>query len=96
MIAIKRIEKDLLNGTVFGAVKEATIKRLKKILCALDEMSFLNISQLVVKSGIPRRTLQRDLALLKKNRLVVFKGFPKTGGYVLTEKGKKITREIID
>jgi len=89
----KRIEQDLLNGAVFGAVKEATIKRLKKILYALDEMMVLKIPQLVVKSGIPRRTLQRDLALLKKNRLVVFKGSPKTGGYVLTEKGKKLAKE---
>jgi ATP-dependent DNA helicase RecG len=96
MKAFKKIEKEILNGAVFGAVKEATIKRLQKVLYALDEMSFLKISHLVVKSGIPRRTLQRDLALLKENRLVVFKGSPKTGGYVLTEKGKKLAREIID
>ena len=94
MKAFKKIEKEILNGAVFGAVKEASINRLQKVLYALDEMSFLKISHLVVKSGIPRRTLQRDLALLKENRLVVFKGSPKTGGYVLTEKGKKLAREI--
>jgi ATP-dependent DNA helicase RecG len=96
MKAFKKIDKEILNGAVFGAVKEATITRLQKILYALDEMSFLKISHLVLKSGIPRRTLQRDLALLKKKRLVVFKGSPKTGGYMLTEKGKKLAREIID
>jgi len=41
-------------------------------------------------TGIPKRTLERDIALLKDKGFVEFEGAPKTGRYVLTEKGKKI------
>jgi len=93
--ALEGIGDDFLDGAVFGAVKEATFERLKKILFVLKGVDTIKISQLVLESGIPRRTLQRDLALLKKNRWVVFKGAPKSGGYVLTEKSNKWIKEIM-
>ncbi len=36
------------------------------------------------------RTLKRDIEQLKRLKLIIFLGPPKTGKYVLTEKGKKI------
>jgi hypothetical protein len=54
----------------------------------------MNTSQLVVGTGISKRTLGRDIAYLKDKGFVEFMGAPKTGGYVLTEKRKKIVEEM--
>jgi len=43
----------------------------------------------VVEIGIPKRTLERDIAKMKKKGDISFVGAPKTGGYVLSEKGRK-------
>ncbi len=69
-------------------------RRLKDIIFVLNETEPTTISQLVLKSGISRRTLQRDLVLLKKKHLIVFKGARKTGGYILTVKGKRTAKEM--
>jgi len=34
--------------------------------------------------------LERDIAKMKKEEFIKFTGAPKTGGYVLTVKGKKL------
>lgn len=78
-----------------GAVKETTAKRFTKILYTLNEFSSLKISQLVVKTGISRRTLQRDISHLKKKQLLAFEGVPKTGGYILTRKGKEFVKNFV-
>ena len=42
-----------------------------------------------VEFKIERATAQRDMALLRKLGFVEFKGAPKTGHYVITDKIKK-------
>lgn len=56
----------------------------------LQEKEKQNASQMANLSGIAKRTLERDLAVLKKKRLIHFTGAPRTGGYVLTKKGKEL------
>jgi ATP-dependent DNA helicase RecG len=93
--AIFRRPHQSKNGAVNGAVKETTAKRSIKILNTLDEYSPLKISQLVVKTGISRRTLQRDISQLKKKQLLAFEGAPKTGGYIITRKGKEFVKDFV-
>ncbi|ATZ61316.2 MAG: ATP-binding protein [Methanosarcinales archaeon Met12] len=76
-------------GGVFGGVNEKVAERLGKVIKALYSEQ-VNISQLAVMTGISKRTLERDIALLKDKGFTEFEGAPKTGRYVLTEKGKKI------
>jgi Mn-dependent DtxR family transcriptional regulator len=49
----------------------------------------------VVELGIPKRTLERDISKIKKKGYLSFLGAPKTGGYVLTGKGKKLLKDIM-
>ncbi len=80
-------------GGVFGGINEKVAERMGKVIKALYREQ-LNISQLAVMTGIPKRTLERDIALLKDNGFTEFEGAPKTGRYVLTEKGKKMIEEL--
>ena len=81
------------RGGVFGGINEKVAERMGKVIKALCGGQ-LNISQLTVMTGIPKRTLERDIALLKDKGFVAFEGAPKTGRYVLAEKGKKMIKEL--
>jgi len=52
------------------------------------------VTQLAAISGISKRTIERDISLLKRKNILTFVGAPKTGGYTLTEKGKKMIEEM--
>ena len=86
-------ERGGVFGGVFGGVNEKVAERMGKVIKALCGGQ-LNISQLTVMTGIPKRTLERDIALLKDKGFVEFEGAPKTGRYILTEKGKKTIEEL--
>ena len=86
-------ERGGVFGGVFGGVNEKVAERMGKVIKALCGGQ-LNISQLTVMTGIPKRTLERDIALLKDKGFTEFEGAPKTGRYVLTEKGKKMIEEL--
>jgi ATP-dependent DNA helicase RecG len=82
-------ERGGVFGGVFGGVNEKVAERMGKVIKALCGGQ-LNISQLTVMTSIPKRTLERDIALLKDKGFVAFEGAPKAGRYVLAEKGKKM------
>jgi len=86
---------DGINGAVFGAVNKETAERLRKIIAILYNKKTANIAELATESGIPRRTLQRYIAILKNKQLVKFHGASKTGGYVLTAKSIKMLKKKI-
>ena len=88
--AISGATNGAVFGAVFGAVKPSTLHRVMRILGALRETGMTNAIVLQEQIGIPRRTLQRDLARLVKYQLVEFQGAAKTGAYVLTAKGKSL------
>lgn len=41
-----------------------------------------------------QQTAERELSILRNLSLIIFEGAPKTGKYVLTEKGMKIIKEL--
>jgi len=68
-------------------------KRLQRILKILESISreelFVDI-RLAENLGVSLRTIERDLSLLKKREIIEFIGPPKTGHYILTEKGRRL------
>ena len=85
------IENGGIIGGVIGGVNEKAAERIGSIILRLSRGQ-TNTSHLILDTGISRRTLERDLSLLKSEGLVRFAGAAKTGGYVLTEKGKGIIK----
>lgn len=71
-------------------VNEGVKARLRK------EIAYLNIYKSIRRSDVERlfnistATAERDLSFLKRLGLIIFKGAPKTGKYILSDKGKKI------
>ncbi len=74
----------------YEGVNEGVKFRLKK------EISYLNTYKSIRRPNVERlfnistATAERDLSILKRLNLIIFEGAPKTGGYVLTNKGKNI------
>lgn len=99
---VKKDKIDLKNeslnggvfGGVFGGVKKELAIRLSKIIFIINRLKQSNVTELVDELEIPRRTMERDMNILKEKRLVQFTGAPKTGGYVLTKKGKVLIKRL--
>ena len=79
-----------INGTSGGinwseelGVEESKVQGFLEILKAIDEGSF---STAHPSNGISKRSLERNLALLKTKDLIIFEGALKTGKYKVTEK----------
>ena len=66
---------------------------MMRVLAVLDERAGTGPNQLAVLVGEPKRTIQRDLAFLKEKQMVKFVGARKTGGYEITDAGRKEVRE---
>jgi len=74
---------------------EGVKTRLKKEIAYLN--TYKSIRRLDVERlfNISTATAERDLSILKRLNLIVFDGAPKTGGYILTNNGKKILDSIL-
>jgi ATP-dependent DNA helicase RecG len=86
----KKFDEMLHYEGVNEGVNEGVKFRLKK------EISYLNTYKSIRRPNVERlfnistATAERDLSILKRLNLIIFEGAPKTGGYVLTNKGKNI------
>ena len=75
-------------------INEGVKVRLRK------EIVYLNIYKYIIRTDVEKlfnistATAERDLMILKKLGLIIFKGAPKTGKYILTDKGKEIIGNI--
>ena len=66
-------------------------QRQQLILLGISKSGSIQMKTLRNKfRDVSDRTLKRDIEQLKRLELIIFLGPPKTGKYVLTEKGKKI------
>ena len=87
-------DKILYHDGVREGVDEGVKARLKKeikYLIVHEHIRRIDLEQLF---SISTATAERDLSILKRLGIVVFEGTPKTGRYVLTEKGKRIIEEM--
>jgi len=73
-------------GIKFG-IKGDRLTRAVRILVILSGRERLIISQVAESFEVGERAITRDIKLLKDNGLVEFTGSPKTGWYVITDKG---------
>lgn len=83
---------DTVNDTVNDAVNDAVKFRLIDEIKTIIQMGNIRLPDIIKSFGIERAQAQRDMKLLKEIGFVEFQGSPKTGGYYLTEKMKKIIK----
>lgn len=80
-------------GVKFG-VKGKKRERMVEILDTLFKGNILEIRLISKKFDVTKRTIESDISFLRNNVLITFEGPPKTGRYVLTEKGKRLIGEL--
>ena len=60
------------------------------IILSISEDKSIDLSKLAAQFRISKRMIEKDIGFLRREGLIVFEGAPKTGRYVLTEKGKNM------
>ena len=83
-----KFEEVLYREGVNEGVNEGVKSRLLKEVLYLNVKQYLRRPEMEKIFNISKATAERDIYLLKKIGLIRFIGSPKTGRYVLTEKGK--------
>ena len=83
-------EKNLKEklGEIIG-IRGEKINELSQILYHIEEETFSKFS-FSKNYNVAPRTLDRNITLLKKHKLIVFKGTPKLGRYKITPKYRKL------
>jgi len=79
----------------YEGVNEGVKARLKKEIAYLNTYKSIRRSDVERLFNISTATAERDLSILKRLNLIIFEGAPKTGRYILTNKGKKILDSTI-
>jgi len=82
-----------VGDAAFGAIKPDMYRRVLAILAELDRLERVGVAQLAGLTDSPKRTTQRDLAFLKRAQMVRFVGAKKTGGYEITDAGRREVRK---
>jgi ATP-dependent DNA helicase RecG len=75
-------------------VNEGVKLRLSKELIKIHARESITRRDIEKLFNVSTATAERDIAMLKDVNLIRFEGAPKTGKYVLTEKGKKMMEEV--
>jgi predicted HTH transcriptional regulator len=89
-----KFDEMLRDEGVNDGVNEGVKVRLRK------EIAYLNIYKYIIRTEVEKlfnistATAERDLMILKNLGLIIFKGAPKAGKYILTDKGKEIIGNI--
>jgi len=87
-------DKILYHDSVREGVDEGVKARLGKEIEYLIVHEYIRRIDLEQVFSISTATAERDQSILKRLSIIIFKGTPKTGRYVLTEKGKRIIEEM--
>jgi len=87
------IDEGLREGVNEG-VNEGVKARLEKEIEYLLVHEHIRRIDMEQNFSISTATAERDLSILKRLDFVTFEGTPKTGKYVLTEKGRKIIEDV--
>ena len=76
------------------SVKGKQLDRMVSIIIRAAQENDLNVPDLAAEFEVSTRTLYEDMKRLQKWDVIRFEGVPKTGRYVLTEKGRKMTEDV--
>jgi len=88
-----KFDEMLHHEGVNEGVNEGVKARLRKEIAYLNTYKSIRRSDVERLFNISTATAERDLSILKRLNLIIFEGAPKTGRYILTNKGKKIMAE---
>lgn len=88
-----------ITGGTSGGIKKSVVPEVKNRLLIMLRLLLnnngANVKEISEKLSIARRTVERDLKLLKDARIIEFKGAKRTGKYLLTNKIlKEIKKEL--
>ena len=89
-----RFSELLHHEGVREGVNEGVKARLVEEIAYLYTQGGIKRTEMETSFNISTATAERDLSNLKRIGIIVFKGAPKTGRYILTEKGKKMIDEL--
>ena len=80
-------------GIKFGLKGDrlARAVRILEILCGKERLIVTKVAE---SFQVGERAITRDIKFLKDNGLVEFAGSPKTGQYVITDKGMKLISDL--
>ena len=87
--AIKAEENLREKLSEITGIRGEKINELLQILYHIEEETFSKLS-FSKNYNVAPRTLDRDITLLKKHKLILFKGPPKSGRYKITDRYKKL------
>ncbi|KOH45966.1 ATP-binding protein [Sunxiuqinia dokdonensis] len=73
-------------------VNEGVNENVYDIISILTNVAGLNAVEIASRTKRGLSTIERYLRLLRKKEIIEFRGAPKTGGYHLTEKAKKLLK----
>ncbi len=83
------------NFRVKFSVKGKQLDRMTEILIQLASASQIVVRELADELNVSVRTIHKDIHRLEGWNLLLFKGAPKTGTYVLTDMGIAIINEVM-
>ncbi len=77
------------------SVKGKQLDRMVSIIIRATQNKDLKVPELADEFDVSIRTLYEDMKRLQKWGVLRFEGAPKTGRYVLTEKGRKMIEDVV-
>ena len=88
---VNKLINDGVSDGVNDGVNDGVRIELIKIVEIILSKEGINTVDIATKSGKPKPTMERYLRTARELEIIEFKGAPKTGGYYLTDKMKKIS-----
>ena len=82
----------LIREGVNEGVNEGINENVYDIISILTNVAGLNAVEIASRTKRGLSTIERYLRLLRKKEIIEFRGAPKTGGYHLTERAKKLLK----
>jgi len=78
------------------SVKGKQLDRMVSIIIRAAQNKDLKVPELADEFAVSIRTLYEDMKRLQKWDVIRFEGAPKTGRYVLTEKGRQMIEDLVE
>ena len=85
-------QHDNILRLIREGVNEGVNENVYDIISILTNVAGLNAVEIASRTKRGLSTIERYLRLLRKKEIIEFRGAPKTGGYYLTEKAKKLLK----
>lgn len=75
---------------------DEVLERLVKIISLIYQTDGVKTPDIAMNLDIPKRSIERDMKLLREKKVVEYSGSLKTGRYLLTSQGNEIALKILE